>query len=416
MIYLVEALRLSRELDDQSMVATVLTNIGAAHENANALDSALFYYEKGLAVKVSLEESRGIASTSYILGKLFIQMGRYPLAIEKLETSQALFTALKDDTGICTSKIQKAEALSLSGDHFLAIAEANQAMDIATLVNNRQMISDVYFSLASIMARKQDYQSAYEFTTAQTILKDSLAQANRERLIRELEIKFQTEKKDNEILLLVNQNEIQRKNNLILSISIAALAIMLLSGFIVFRLKTLGITRQREIYEQEKTIHRQAGELREKEQLMLRDQLESQNRELASKALEMLRVNETISNIIEKLEAINKQNKQGEEISPHIHGIISGLEAQLKDNSWNEFEKIFKQIHTGFFQKILRICPDLSPAELKIAAFLKLNLTTKEIAAISYKSESGIKSTRYRLRKKLGITSEDSLIPFLIKL
>jgi DNA-binding CsgD family transcriptional regulator len=64
----------------------------------------------------------------------------------------------------------------------------------------------------------------------------------------------------------------------------------------------------------------------------------------------------------------------------------------------------------------LERCPDLSPTEIKTAALLKLNLTTKEIAAITFKSEGGIKTTRYRLRKKLELSSDDKLIPFLMQI
>jgi DNA-binding CsgD family transcriptional regulator len=58
----------------------------------------------------------------------------------------------------------------------------------------------------------------------------------------------------------------------------------------------------------------------------------------------------------------------------------------------------------------------LSATEIKIAALLKLNLTTKEIAAITFKSDGGIKITRYRLRKKLALTSDENLVPFLMKI
>jgi len=64
----------------------------------------------------------------------------------------------------------------------------------------------------------------------------------------------------------------------------------------------------------------------------------------------------------------------------------------------------------------LEICPQLTASEIKIAALLKLNLSTKEIAAITYKTEDGIKSTRYRLRKKLNLSGDENLIPFLMKL
>ena len=59
---------------------------------------------------------------------------------------------------------------------------------------------------------------------------------------------------------------------------------------------------------------------------------------------------------------------------------------------------------------------ELTATEIKTAALLKLNLTTKEIAAITYQSLNSIKVARYRLRKKLDLAREDNLVAFLTKL
>ena len=231
-----------------------------------------------------------------------------------------------------------------------------------------------------------------------------------------MEMKFQSVQKDDKIQLLKSQNEIQYRNILLLTVSIVALVIIIVMILILFRLKSAGMARQRKLMEQENVIMKQENELKLKEQELMREQLEAGNRALASKALEMLRMNETIENIIEKLDSCNQDNHGNERLSAHLRGIISGLEAQLKNNSWIEFESIFKNIHSDFFQKLVSMCPDLTPAEIKMAALLKLNLNTKEISAIAFKSEAGIKSTRYRLRKKLGLASDDNLIAFLMQL
>jgi len=170
------------------------------------------------------------------------------------------------------------------------------------------------------------------------------------------------------------------------------------------------------LLEQENIIHTQESKIRENKNQILQDQLEVKNRELASKALEMIRYNDTIRSILEKLDEIHRNPDIDDEVSMHIRSIINELDNQNKQNIWNEFDKIFKNIHSGFYTRLLERCPDLTPTEIKTAALLKLNLTTKEIAAITYKSEGGIKTTRYRLRKKLGLSSDDKLIPYLIQI
>ncbi|MCF6170737.1 MAG: hypothetical protein L3J66_07170 [Bacteroidales bacterium] len=185
---------------------------------------------------------------------------------------------------------------------------------------------------------------------------------------------------------------------------------------VMFRYKSTAFMRQKRLLEQEKIIHAQENQINEKENQLLQEQLESKNRELGSKALEMLRYNETISSIIAKLDSLNNSLDNHPDAENSIKDIIRDLENHTKQNIWNEFEKIFKNIHSDFYNKLLEICPGLTASEIKTAALLKLNLTTKEIAAIAFKSEGGIKTTRYRLRKKLGLTNDDKLVPFLMQI
>jgi DNA-binding CsgD family transcriptional regulator len=201
----------------------------------------------------------------------------------------------------------------------------------------------------------------------------------------------------------------------LLSVSSFTLLAIIILLFILFRYKASTLKKNAQLLEQENVIHAQDSRIKENENRILQEQLESKNRELASKALEMIRFNDTITAIIEKLDGLDN-NFNSSESSKHIRSIIHELENQSKQNIWIEFDKIFKNIHSDFYSKLLERCPDLSPTEIKTAALLKLNLTTKEIAAITFKSEGGIKTTRYRLRKKLELSSDDKLIPFLMQI
>jgi DNA-binding CsgD family transcriptional regulator len=99
-----------------------------------------------------------------------------------------------------------------------------------------------------------------------------------------------------------------------------------------------------------------------------------------------------------------------------IKAILHDIQQVTHNNVWEEFDLAFSNVHNSFYEKLFEICPNLSATEIKIAALLKLNLSTKEIAAISFKSESSIKTTRHRLRQKLNIGENDNLVAFLLKL
>jgi len=77
----------------------------------------------------------------------------------------------------------------------------------------------------------------------------------------------------------------------------------------------------------------------------------------------------------------------------------------------------FQNVHQEFYQNLQNKFPDLSPSEIKHAAFLRLNMTTKEIAAITSQSAKSLETARYRLRKKLGITNQEvNLVNFLLNI
>ncbi len=414
--YFHEALALVHYIDEPGLVSILFSNMGKAYELNNSLDSALIFYEKSLEKRWDDGGTRMIASSEYCIGSVLIKLGRFGEALQILSSSKDKYVKLQDDTGVCINLIEISKAIYHTGHTDEAMIVAREAMALANKLNNPKLISDTYSGIAPVMAWAGYYDLAYQYMVMNNALKDSLALVNREKIISELEVQFQTARKNDEIRLLKSRNEIQHKNILLLYVSLIGSLVILVLVFVLFRLKSKSLKRQKELYESEKTIQDQENEIREKEQLLLKGQLESKNRELASKALEMLRINETIGDVIEQLEMIRERAPSNEKVNQNINHIVSGLESQLKNNSWNEFEKVFTNIHSEFFRKLLSACPDLTSSEIKIAALLKLNLSTKEIAAITFKSEAGIKSTRYRLRKKLHLDNDESLIPYLMKM
>ncbi|MCF6356800.1 MAG: hypothetical protein L3J54_03250 [Draconibacterium sp.] len=273
-----------------------------------------------------------------------------------------------------------------------------------------------YGKLAEIYVFNSDFKTAFNYQKMHNEIKDSLFNSEKERILTEVEAKFQTEKKDNEIRYLIEKNKIQRKNNILLFVLIVVFALMVVLLFFLLKTKLVALKRQKIVHEQENTINKQEKQIIEQEKQLLQEQLESKNRELAAKALEMIRYNDAISGIIEKLEKMGYLLHDNSDAQKAINDIVKEIDSNTKQNIWNEFEKVFKNIHSEFYKNLIEICPDITASEIKIAALLKLNLTTKETAAITYKSEGGIKTTRYRLRQKLRLTSNDKLVLFLMQI
>jgi DNA-binding CsgD family transcriptional regulator len=113
--------------------------------------------------------------------------------------------------------------------------------------------------------------------------------------------------------------------------------------------------------------------------------------------------------------ATRMKESAGEERSPELNKLITELKASYSDKSWAEFELRFKQIHGNFYEKLIEKYPNLTMNERRLSAFLKLQMTTKEIAGLTGQSPRSIELARTRLRKKLGLTnSEHNLYDFFL--
>lgn len=161
---------------------------------------------------------------------------------------------------------------------------------------------------------------------------------------------------------------------------------------------------------------------KEKEQRILADEekkrlsldVEFKNRELAMKAVLNASMSQLMTEIIRKLKQFSPNIKR--ESIEEFSVLIRELEVRNPNEEWKEFETRFVQVHEDFNDKLLSICPDLSPAELKVCSLLKLNMSSKEIAALTNRSKATIVNTRSQIRKKLNLAPEDNLTSFLLSL
>ncbi|HAF28648.1 MAG TPA: hypothetical protein DCG75_06330 [Bacteroidales bacterium] len=117
----------------------------------------------------------------------------------------------------------------------------------------------------------------------------------------------------------------------------------------------------------------------------------------------------------------NNIRKQKNEIKNHIPESFLKKQINLLDqhisneDEWKTFEGYFDQIHQDFFKKLITQYPDLTQSDLKLCAYLRLNLSSKEIAPLLNISIRGVEARRYRLRKRLNFEHDKNLVEFLLK-
>jgi PAS domain S-box-containing protein len=146
---------------------------------------------------------------------------------------------------------------------------------------------------------------------------------------------------------------------------------------------------------------------------MHNDLVEAKKKELVSSALRLIKVNESNNQLIEELGKLTSYtNKQGTEL---IRNIIHHFNIQPGENIWKDFETRFEKVYEGFYKKLNQQFPNLTPGERKLCALLRLNVTSKDIAAITFQNPQSVDMARYRLRKKLNLSTDENLVDFLMK-
>lgn len=147
----------------------------------------------------------------------------------------------------------------------------------------------------------------------------------------------------------------------------------------------------------------------EKEELA--KEVKLKQNELASTTLNIARKNEMIL----ELKNMLVMNKDKFPNSHRYRSFIKKLNSSIEDTEdWKRFEVNFKELHEDFFERLLKSYPVLTPKDLKLCAYLKMNLSTKEIAPLMGITIRGVEIHRYRLRKKLEMDSSENLSNFLI--
>lgn len=145
----------------------------------------------------------------------------------------------------------------------------------------------------------------------------------------------------------------------------------------------------------------------------LETEIEFKNSELASSAMNLVQKKEFILKIKETLQHLNKNEKESMD-SQDLKKLLRSLSEEEKLNDeWEQFSIHFNNVHGDFLIKLSEKYPTLKAHELKLCAYLRMNLTSKEIAQLMSISVRGVEISRYRLRKKLNIPTETNLFQFL---
>jgi tetratricopeptide (TPR) repeat protein len=358
-------------------IGLALSNLGLSYMNLEEYDSAFMIHKRLYAFE--LEHGNPLMNATLLseLGKLYFEKGKVDSAYYFMHTG--LKAAYKLNMAYAITR-----SLSNLGRYHLK-NNPDSALYYGWKLHhqNKQMaaleLEDVSYILAKAHGKRQRYDSAFYYFNQYSVYHDSVFQEKQARQIAELETRYKLKSKQEEIQRLeaARQNEVLKRNafagGLVLTVSIGVLIFFVLRARIRARKKEIEL----------KNI-----------------QLENFTRKMVEK-----------SELVEELRAQLDQFKS-EIVIPRerIENVSQILNSSiLTEDDWEEFKSLFNQVNPSFFAELKLKHPSLTQAEIRLAALIKLNLSTKEMANMLGISADSANKARYRLRKKLYLLPEQEL-------
>lgn len=428
--YVFQSLGISEELENKVRISEALSAVGFIYFEQQQYNKALEYYIKALAISREINDPKGIArqlnniaaiygiredfsnvkrylfeavninkkiGQRYWEGTNYMNLGYVNLVNQEYDSSYFYYIKAIDIFEELKHILHQSNALIGLSKYYMAVdsviqseAIARKAYQLGKLHNIKRSTVDAAAQLHDIFDHQENIDSAHYYGILHYQLKDSLQIEQSVTRLSQLELMYEFEKINQEKKLA----EQQREFKYLIAIIILVFVLMIIVVYFIMRQR-----------------------IRQKNNLLSRKQLEGEleikNKELTSNVMSLMKKNEVLSGIANKLidvqaEAVKDETKLA------LGKIARELQKTSDDEIWEEFDTRFKQVHGDYYKELIARFPDLSPNEQKLCAFLRLNMTTKEISELTGQRVNTLEIARSRLRKKLGLShSKTNLVTFL---
>lgn len=227
--YLRKSLDLRLRLGSTSDIAETKHYMGNCFGNQRLFDSAMLYYSTALSLRRTLNERRGIATLTNNIGWILRLQGRYDSALTMFRSAFALYDSLADLRGKALTLDNTGLVYFHQKKYPASVKTLSKALDFAERAGDRREINDLYAALANSHEASNNFREANTYRCLRDALKDSLFNERSAKLVAELNSRYESEKREQELMMLQKDAE---KSDLVRNASIIVTALAL--GFLVY--------------------------------------------------------------------------------------------------------------------------------------------------------------------------------------
>ena len=273
---------------------------------------------------------------------------------------------------------------------------ADSILAYAKMTKRESLLKDeFYYSYSKSLSNLGENNKAIEVLKERTeYLSSTIVNTRKNRLINS-EVIEKIKNNNNTLKLQRNEALYISKKNRKKSLIFLVLFIITLLVVFIFRFKL-----------QKNKLAKELLEIKHEQSKII---LDKKNREITSKLLQILDTGKMLKVFADEIKLVQDTFSVNNQIKKSLDDIRKRIIFSTKRNVWKEFEIIFEEVHPSFYEKLYKVHPDLSRSESILCAYLKLNLESKKIAAITGNSVGSVEVSRARLRKKLRISNKSNI-------
>lgn len=379
--------------DTLLMKSKIMSNwntIALCWQRMGKYDSAFFYYDIAMRMARELKDSAWISIISGNEGQIYFAQQNYPVAKQLLDYDYRQSKKFGELASAANSLQWVARIDLIEGKKDSALYRVKEALRLLDRGSSSNYLENVYYATADVYKAIGNYDSAYKYAQLYNQQHESF-----ERTVANSRLEIASIKLDNLQHVQALKDLQREKDAEKLTRNFIVVIIILTTVIVMFFLNRMRLKS------------------RHNEQLALQQKAAAETEVAAANA----ELNMFKRNIIEKTSLIEKLQEQvhEKEIGIGQQTIIDELTHQtiLTEDEWEKFKSLFERINPRFFIHLKEKSSDITVAEQRMAALMRLQLSSKQIASMLGISVESVRKTRLRLRKRLGLSVEEEVEKWL---
>lgn len=436
---------LAKRTGDPEAIGYTALNISDNYVRIGKRDSSAYFIHEAIACWTKLNRQDMLAHCFSNLGENLVAEAKYAEGISTILMANDLKEKNNMKRELASGYITLGIAYHKSGKSTTGEQWLEKGIRLADSVGSTDEYGAGLQALADLKRQEGNWQQAAHWQARLLKYNDSIYSDARRRAIAVTEVEYQVQGKNREIAYLREKEAGNRRTIWLISVCLLMALVLLGLLFASYRMRKTFFAQQEKLEkeEQEKATlgkkleeealqklmleHKLSEErsLREKQETerqleeekykneRLRVEIDHKQREMATIVLHTANKNDLLIQIREMLVSIAPESDKGPLHKP-VKDILRLLNQELNDNyNWDAVKLHFENVHPDFFNKLINVSPELSNTELKHCAYIKMGLSTKDVANFMNINSDSVKISRYRIKKKLQLLQEEDLVTYL---